>query len=63
MQAEILTGDTHSGDEVEKENVKKEKIEVAKESLAKVATWRSRILLAVRSWTHDQCSESVLAAN
>ena len=44
MQAEILTGDNNSG-----ENVEKEKIEVAKESLAKVATWRSRILLAVRS--------------
>ena len=58
MQAEILTGDTNSG-----ENVEKEKIEVAKESSAKVATWRSRILLAVRSWTHDQCSESGLAAN
>ena len=58
MQAEILTGDTNSG-----ENVEKEKIKVAKESSAKVATWRSRILLAVRSWTHDQCSESVLAAN
>ena len=55
MQAEILTGDTNSGDEVEKENVEKEIIEVA--------TWRSRILLAVWSWTHDQCSESVLAAN
>ena len=62
MQAEILTGDTHSGDEVEKENVEKEKIEVAKESLAKVATWRSMIPLTMRSWTRDQCSESDLAA-
>ena len=57
MQAEILTGDTNSG-----ENVEKEKIEVAKESSAKVATWRSMIPLTMRSWTRDQCSESDLAA-
>ena len=36
MQAEILTGDTNSG-----ENVEKEKVEVAKESSAKVGLMTS----------------------